>query len=123
MCLISKFEHQFPSQELPNTTCITYLQYWLNPLAEDTFHGHLTLLKAHFYFEKTISSNFDWVKIPTLLDEGIPDLGTLFSRLLCKATMQLLWSCQYYVTKSFGCGLNLHQAPFSSIDYLNILLE
>jgi hypothetical protein len=56
----------------------------LNPLAEDTFQGHFTLLKAHFYFEKTISSNFDWVKIPTLLDEGIPNLGTSF----LKITMQ-----------------------------------
>jgi hypothetical protein len=56
----------------------------LIPLAEDTFQGHLTLLKAHFYFEKTISSNFDWVKISTLLDEGIPDLQTSFF----KSTMQ-----------------------------------
>jgi len=56
----------------------------LNPLVEDSFQNHLTLLKAHFYFEKTIGSNFDGVKIPTFVDEGIPNFGTSFF----KITMQ-----------------------------------
>jgi hypothetical protein len=53
----------------------------LNPFDEHSFQNHLTLLKAHFYFEKTIGSNFDWLKIPSLLDEGIPDFGTFFFKI------------------------------------------
>jgi hypothetical protein len=53
----------------------------LNLLAEDSFQSHLTLLKAHFYFEKTVGSNYDWVKIPTLVDEGTPNLGTFFFKI------------------------------------------
>jgi hypothetical protein len=56
----------------------------LNPLAENSFQSHLTLLKANFYFEKTIGLNSDWVKIPTFVDESIPNLVTSFF----KITMQ-----------------------------------
>jgi hypothetical protein len=62
----------------------------LNPFPENTFRGHLALLKVHFCFEKTIGLDFDQVKILALHDEGRLDLGAFLSKLLRKATMQLL---------------------------------
>jgi hypothetical protein len=41
----------------------------------------LTLLKAFSFFEKTIGSYFDQVKIPAFLDEGKFDLGASFFKI------------------------------------------
>jgi hypothetical protein len=62
MCLISKFEHQFLNQELMNATCIIYLHYWLNLLAEETL-WIIVSLKVHLCFEKVIVLTFDQVQI------------------------------------------------------------
>jgi len=59
-------------------------QYLLNPLDEETFRGHLTLLKAQFRFEKVISPMISRVKIPTFFSESKLDLGAS----LFKITMQ-----------------------------------
>jgi hypothetical protein len=67
-----------------NAIGIIYPQYWLNPLDEETFRGHLTLLKAQFCFEKVIGPLISRVKIPTFLSESKLDLGVS----LFKITMQ-----------------------------------
>jgi hypothetical protein len=58
-----------------NAIGIIYPQYWFNPLDEETFWGHLALLKAQFCFEKVIGPMINQMKIPTLLNESKLDMG------------------------------------------------
>jgi hypothetical protein len=69
----------------------------LNLFVENTFYGHLTLLKVHFCFEKTFGLDFDQVKILTLHDKGRLDLGTFFFKIIMQSNhataLELLILC------------------------------
>lgn len=109
-CLISKFEHWFPSQELMNVTSIIYPQYWLNPLTKKTFHGHLKLLKVHFCFKKVIDPYFDQMKILALFDEVILNLGTSLFKIIIQrnhaTTLKLLFMCNLVIWLWFKFASN-----------------
>ena len=90
--IISELEKRIPAVELMDALGIVYPQYWVSPIATDTFLQHLDVLKCWFGVPKRLKGDF---VVPTLIDaQRLAEQSSFFK-------LSMLNNAQWAVEQNF----------------------